>query len=111
MARSKPRLESTYCCRLHPINADGLQTTQSYIHQLQYTDFERIRNYLAEWSQHYRGQSGNFVIRLGQPLQQRPPEVPQNANIFHVMRWSLKFRFMHGDINNLKTMGHHLNFT
>ena len=52
---------------LHPINADGLQTTQSYIHQLQYTDFERIRNYLAEWSQHYRGQSGNFVIRLGQP--------------------------------------------
>ncbi len=78
---------------LHPINADGLQTTQSYIHQLKYTDFERIRNYLGEWSQHYRGQSGNFVIRLGQPLQQRPPEVPQNANIFHVMWWSLKFRF------------------
>ncbi|MFV7500674.1 hypothetical protein [Acinetobacter pittii] len=78
---------------LHPINADGLQTTQSYIHQLQYTDFERIRNYLGEWSQHYRGQSGNFVIRLGQPLQQRPPKVPQNANIFHVMWWSLKFRF------------------
>lgn len=78
---------------LHPINADGLQTTQSYIHQLKYTDFERIRNYLGEWSQHYRGQSGNFVIRLCQPLQQRPPEVPQNANIFHVMWWSLKFRF------------------
>ena len=91
MARSKPRLNQPIVVVLHPINADGLQTTQSYIHQL-HTDFERIRNYLAEWSQHYRGQSGNFVIRLGQPLQ-RPPEVPQNANIFHVMRWSLKFRF------------------
>lgn len=78
---------------LHPVNADGLQSTQSYIHQLKNEDFGAIKNYLDEWSQHYRGQTGNFVIRLGQQLQQRPPEVPENANILHVMWWSLKFRF------------------
>ncbi|WP_440206710.1 hypothetical protein [Acinetobacter oleivorans] len=78
---------------LHPINTDGLETTQAYIHQLKNEDFWAINSYLSEWSQHYRGQSGNFTIRLGQQLQQRPPEVPQNANILHVMWWSLKFRF------------------
>lgn len=78
---------------LHPVNADGLQSTQSYIHQLKNEDFWAIKNYLDEWSQHYRGQTGNFAIRLGQQLQQRPPEVPQNANILHVIWWSLKFRF------------------
>ncbi|EMN2536462.1 hypothetical protein RZ964_002101 [Acinetobacter baumannii] len=78
---------------LHPINADGLQTTQAYIHQLQNTDFQTLKSYLSEWSQHYRGQSANFEIRLGQQLQQRPPEVPQNPGIFHVVWWSLKFRF------------------
>ncbi|EXV51895.1 hypothetical protein J841_0613 [Acinetobacter baumannii 25935_8] len=50
---------------LHPINADGLQTTQTYIHQLQNTDFQALKSYLSEWSQHYRGQSANFEIRLG----------------------------------------------
>ena len=89
---------------LHPINADGLQTTQTYIHQLQNTDFQALKSYLSEWSQHYRGQSANFEIRLGQQLQQRPPEVPQNAGIFHVVWWSLKFRFMHGDNNSLKNI-------
>lgn len=56
------------------------------------------------------GQSANFEIRLGQQLQQRPPEVPQNAGIFHVVWWSLKFRFMPGDNNSLKIMEHHSNF-
>ena len=37
---------------LHPINADGLQTTQTYIHQLQNTDFQALKSYLSEWSQH-----------------------------------------------------------
>ncbi|MGU3312082.1 hypothetical protein [Acinetobacter sp. M5A5_2a] len=78
---------------LHPVNADGLQTTQTYTDQLKNEDFWAIKNYLDEWSQHYHGQTGNFVIRLGQQLQQRPPEVPENANILHVMWWSLKFRF------------------
>ncbi|MGB9037700.1 MAG: hypothetical protein WCC23_04200 [Acinetobacter calcoaceticus] len=78
---------------LHPVNADGLQTTKTYTDQLKNEDFWEIKNYLDEWSQHYRGQTGNFVIRLGQQLQQRPPEVPENANILHVIWWSLKFRF------------------
>lgn len=78
---------------LHPINADGLQTTQSYIHQLQTSDFQTINSYLNQWSQHYRGAPTNFEIRLGQQLQHRPPEVPQNANVLQVVWWSLKFRF------------------
>ena len=78
---------------LHPVNADGLQTTQAYIHQLQNADFQTLKSYLSEWSQHYRGQSSNFEIRLGQQLQHRPPVVPQNANILNVIWWSLKFRF------------------
>lgn len=78
---------------LHPVNADGLETTKNYIHQLKNEDFWEISSYLNKWSQHYRGQSGNFTIRLGQSLQQRPPEVPQNANILNVIWWSLKFRF------------------
>lgn len=45
---------------LHPINADGLQTTQAYIHQLQNTDFQALKSYLSEWSQHYRGASSKL---------------------------------------------------
>ncbi len=110
MARSESRLESAYCCGIAPVNADGLQTTQAYIHQLQNADFQMLKSYLSEWSKHYRGQSSNFEIRLGQQLQHRPPVVPQNANILNVIWWSLKFRFYAWRQHSLKIEERHLNF-
>ena len=40
---------------LHPINADGLASTQQYIQGLQQDDFTEVKQYLEKNSQHYRG--------------------------------------------------------
>ena len=40
---------------LHPINADGLPTTQQYIQTLQQDDFAEVKQYLEKNSQQYRG--------------------------------------------------------
>ena len=60
---------------LHPINADGLPTTQQYIQTLQQDDFAEVKQYLEKNSQQYRGQSSYFMVQIGRELQQAPPKM------------------------------------
>lgn len=78
---------------LHPINADGLATTQQYIQQLQQDDFAEVKQYLEKNSQQYRGQSSYFMIQIGRELQQVPPKMSEQPSILNNILWSLKFRF------------------
>lgn len=78
---------------LHPINADGLATTQQYIQQLQQDDFAEVKQYLEKNSQQYRGQSSYFIIQIGRELQQTPPKMAEQPSILNNILWSLKFRF------------------
>lgn len=78
---------------LHPINADGLATTQQYIQQLQQDDFAEVKQYLEKNSQQYRGQSSYFMIQIGRELQQTPPKMAEQPSILNNILWSLKFRF------------------
>ena len=78
---------------LHPINADGLVTTQHYIQQLQQDDFAEVKQYLEKNSQQYRGQSSYFMIQIGRELQQTPPKMSEQPSILNNILWSLKFRF------------------
>lgn len=78
---------------LHPINADGLVTTQHYIQQLQQDDFAEVKQYLEKNIQQYRGQSSYFMIQIGRELQQTPPKMSEQPSILNNILWSLKFRF------------------
>ncbi|KKW81719.1 hypothetical protein AAV96_02750 [Acinetobacter sp. AG1] len=78
---------------LHPINADGLPTTQQYIQQLQQDDFAEVKQYLEKNSQQYRGQSSYFMVQIGRELQQSPPKMSEQPSILNNILWSLKFRF------------------
>ena len=78
---------------LHPINADGLPTTQQYIQQLSGQDLNGAREYLEKAAQQYRGQPTYFYFNLGRELKALPPKVPEQASLIDTVLWSLKFRF------------------
>lgn len=78
---------------LHPINADGLATTQQYIQQLSAQDLKGTQEYLEKAAQQYRGQPTYFYFNLGHELKELPPKVPEQASLLGTILWSLKFRF------------------
>jgi len=78
---------------LHPINADGLPTTQQYIQQLSAQDLKGTQEYLEKAAQQYRGQPTYFYFNLGRELKELPPKVPEQASLLGNILWSLKFRF------------------
>lgn len=78
---------------LHPINADGLPTTEQYIQQLSSQDLNGAREYLEKAAQQYRGQPTYFYFNLGREFKASPPKVPEQASLIDTVLWSLKFRF------------------
>ena len=99
---------------LHPINADGLATTQHYIQQLQQDDFAEVKQYLEKNSQQYRGQSSYFMVQIGRELQQIPPKMSEQPSILNNILWSLKFRFyawkQHQSVDGSPSLTLYLNF-
>lgn len=99
---------------LHPINADGLASTQQYIQALQQDDFTEVKQYLEKNSQHYRGKSSDFMIQIGRELKQTPPKMAEQANILDNILWSLKFRFyawkQHESIDGSPSLTLYLNY-
>jgi hypothetical protein len=79
--------------QLHPINADGLSSTQAYIQKLSIQDLDASRAYLQAFAANYRAQDTVFYFKLGRELKTLPPKVPEPANIWNTIWWSLKFRF------------------
>lgn len=78
---------------LHPINADGQASTQHYIQQLSLHDLADVQPYLQQMSAQYRGQPIQLYLNFGRALSQKPPKVPEQANMLDIIWWSLKFRF------------------
>lgn len=78
---------------LHPINADGRETTQSYIRALGLQQFSEIQQFLMQQHNHYRERPLQLYVQFGRELQQPPPQVPEQQSWFQVVLWSLKFRF------------------
>lgn len=99
---------------LHPINADGLATTQHYIQQLQQDNFIEVKQYLEKNSQQYRGQSSYFMVQMGRELQQTPPKMSEQPSILNNILWSLKFRFyawkQHQSVDGSPSLTLYLNF-
>lgn len=79
--------------RVHLINADAQPLTQQYINQLSVKDFAPAQRYLSNASAYYRQQAVQFNIEMGAILDQKPPKVPNDANVLQVMWWSLQFRY------------------
>mgnify|MGYP006913191605 CR=1 FL=1 len=75
---------------LHPINADGLPSTQHYIQKLSVQDFQGAQAYLQEYAQQYRGQPIYFYFNIGRELKVLPPKVPDS--ILHPARGSMPRR-------------------
>ena len=78
---------------LHPINADGSVVTEQYIQQITIKDLDGVSQFLDMQVIHYSNQPIKFYFQLGQQLKQIPPKIPEQAGIFDVMWWSLKFRY------------------
>lgn len=78
---------------LHPINADGRIETANYIQKLSLNDLKGVQTYLEQTSAQYRGQPIALYFKLGRPLTQLPPKVPQNGSMLDAILWSLKFRY------------------
>lgn len=78
---------------LHPINADGLASTQRYIQTLSGQDLVGAQQYLQAASEQYRGQKVYFYFNFGRELKVIPPKVPDQAGIVDAVIWSLKFRY------------------
>jgi len=99
---------------LHPINADGLASTQQYIQQLQSADFADVKQYLEENSRQYRGQSSYFMIQIGRELHTVPPRMSEQPSILKNILWSLKFRYyawkQHQSIDGSPSLTLYLNY-
>lgn len=88
-----PNWDRPIIVNLHPVNADGLASTQKYIEQLSDRDLSSAQDYIQKMSARYRTQPVSVYFKLGRELKQLPPKVPENASVLDTIVWSLKFRF------------------
>ncbi|WP_180007163.1 MULTISPECIES: hypothetical protein [unclassified Acinetobacter] len=99
---------------LHPINADGRESTQAYIQQLSVNDLNDVQQYLQATAQKYRGQPTYVYFKLGRELKVLPPKVPNDAGMLDVILWSLKFRYyawqQHENVDGVSSVTLFLNY-
>lgn len=88
-----PNWDRPIIVNLHPINADGLASTEQYIQQLNSRDLMNAQNYIGQMSAQYRSQPVNVYFQLQRELKQLPPKVPEDPSVLNTILWSLKFRF------------------
>ena len=99
---------------LHPINADGSAVTQQYIQQISEAQFMGVQQYLQAQAAQYTHLPINVYFKLGQPLAELPPHVPEQATVIDAILWSLKFRYYawknKQDVGITPTVTMYLNF-
>ena len=80
--------------KVYPINADGSDSSESYIATLEVDDFAGIEEFLARETERY-GKSVRRPLRieLGRPVREQPPAVDPAAGVLGVMGWSLRMRW------------------
>jgi hypothetical protein len=80
--------------KIYPINADGSDTSSSYIEKLRVEDFAGIEKFVAaETARYGKNLAQPLRIELGQPIAEQPPQPPAAASMLDVMVWSLKMRW------------------
>ncbi len=79
---------------VHPVSGDNSNKIEWYLNKLSVEDFNGIETYMAEQASQY-GVALNppVYFRLGTPLDELPPALPQNIGTLGAMVWSLKFRY------------------
>jgi len=79
---------------IYPINADGRDSTEQYIRQLDRQDFEAIETWLDEQAKRYGITLMQPIrIELAPPRTSRPPVPPARASGLDVLLWSLQMRY------------------
>lgn len=87
--------------KIYPINADGSDAAAGYIDSLDVQTFEGIETFLARETERYsRTISRPVRIELGERVDEQPPELPAEPNMFSIMVWSLKMRWWSGSITD-----------
>lgn len=78
---------------IYPINAEGDRATQRYIDTLKPRDFESIERFMLRETKRYGAPIAQPVhIELSQQVDIQPPALPNRANVFDVVIWSLRAR-------------------
>ncbi len=79
---------------IYPINGDDTAHTQEYIEQLESDDFAAIKAFFKEELQSYSVYTDEpLTIALSPIVNDHPPKIPLQGNVFDIMLWSLKFRY------------------
>lgn len=80
---------------VYPINPANSPKVQQYIDSLESRDFSRIDKFIKRESEKYDVVTSQPTItRLGQTLEQVPPQPPQTkGSVFKAIVWSLKLRY------------------
>ncbi len=77
-----------------PVNADGGQTTQSYIDSLSDASFSDIEDFIAREAHRYgRSLAEPVHIERYPQLKQTPPQLARNADVLDMALWSLELRW------------------
>lgn len=84
---------------VYPINADGSEVVDRYIAGLDENDFDAIEEFLKREAGRY-GQVIAEPVRvvLGPRIDEQPPALSAEANVLHIMLWSLRMRRWAGSI-------------
>ena len=87
--------------KVYPINADGSNEASRFIDSLEVSDFGSIEAFIARETERYSRDVPRPVrIELGTLIEEQPPEIPSEPNMFSVMMWSLEMRWWSGSITD-----------
>lgn len=79
---------------VYPINGDGSARSARYIDDLTSESFRAVADFLDRQSSRYGVILETPVeMVLGEPVLERPPAAPRDANVFSVVLWSLHLRY------------------
>lgn len=79
---------------LYPIAADGSETAQKYVGELQREHFTELESFLAREARRYGVKAPEPLrVRLGPVLTQLPPTPPADRSVLGTVWWSLKLRW------------------
>lgn len=79
---------------IYPINADNSPATQSYIEQLNVSDFKSIEEFITEEAKEFSLPLNHpFTIKFAPQVSSLPPAPPTQAATWEIMLWSLKLRY------------------
>lgn len=79
---------------VYPINGDGSEVVNNYIHSLKQRHFEPIETFISSQAKQYGLALKNpLIVKLGPEINELPPMSPTDTGILSIVWWSLKMRY------------------